>query len=53
MIRLKDENGFTLIEVMITMMILSIGILAMSLMQMKATGGSSSAYSRARGNARA
>ncbi len=32
------------------MLVLSVGILAMSIMQMKATGGSSSAYSRSRAN---
>lgn len=47
---LKTENGFTLIEVMITMLVLSIGILAMTMMQIKATNGSSSAFSRSRGN---
>lgn len=50
MVRLKNENGFTLIEVMITMLVLTVGILAMTIMQVKATGGSSSAYSRSRAN---
>ena len=50
MITLKNKGGFTLIEVMITMLVLSIGILAMTMMQIKATHGSSSAYSRSRAN---
>jgi len=50
MITLKNKSGFTLIEVMITMLVLSVGILAMTMMQIKATHGSSSAYSRSRAN---
>jgi len=48
--RLKNKNGFTLIEVMITMLVLSVGILAMTTMQITATNGSSSAFSRSRAN---
>lgn len=49
---LKTNNkGFTLIEVMITLVILSVGILAMSLMQAQAIKGNSSAFSRTNANA--
>jgi type IV pilus assembly protein PilV len=50
MVIIKNKDGFTLIEVMITMFVLSIGILAVTMMQIKATNGSSSAQSRTRAN---
>ncbi|MBT6338864.1 MAG: prepilin-type N-terminal cleavage/methylation domain-containing protein [Desulfobacula sp.] len=46
-----NNKGFTLIEVMITLVILSVGILAMSLMQVQAIKGNSSAFSRTNANA--
>lgn len=48
---IKNVRGFTLIEVMITMVILAIGILGMSLMQIKAMHGNSTAFSRSEANA--
>ncbi len=53
MVKFKNKNGFTLIEVMITMLVLSIGILAMTAMQIKASNGSSAAFSRSRANSTA
>ncbi len=47
----KNNNGFTLIEVMITLAVLFVGILAMSLMQVQAIKGNSSAFSRTNANA--
>lgn len=47
----KNNNGFTLIEVMITIVILFIGILAMALMQIQAIKGNSTAFSRSSANA--
>jgi type IV pilus assembly protein PilV len=44
--KINNSNGFTLIEVMITMVILSVGILGMSLMQIRAMDANSSAFSR-------
>lgn len=44
--KINNSNGFTLIEVMITTFILAVGILGMSLMQMRALNASSSAFSR-------
>ncbi len=46
-----NNKGFTLIEVMITLVVLSVGILAMSLMQVQAIKGNSSAFSRTNANA--
>lgn len=46
-----NENGFTIIEVMITMVILMVGILSMSMMQIGAIRGNSSAFSRSNANA--
>lgn len=40
-----DERGFTLIEVLIAMAIFSIGILAVGMMQINATGGNTRAQS--------
>jgi len=45
-----DKKGFTLIEVMITMVVLLIGILAMTLMQVQAIKGNSTAFSRTTAN---
>ncbi|MCF6245800.1 MAG: prepilin-type N-terminal cleavage/methylation domain-containing protein [Desulfobacula sp.] len=46
----KNNDGFTIIEVMITIVILFVGILAMSLMQIGAIKGNSSAFSRSTAN---
>ncbi len=46
----KKNDGFTIIEVMITMLILMIGIMAMTLMQVRAIQGNSSAFSRSNAN---
>lgn len=46
-----NNSGFTLIEVMITMVILFVGILAMTLMQVHAIKGNASAFSRTSANA--
>jgi len=40
----KAENGFTLIEVLIVIVIFSIGLLALSAMQFSATKGNAGAY---------
>lgn len=47
----KKNDGFTMIEVMITLVILMIGLMAMSLMQIGAIQGNSSAFSRSNANA--
>jgi len=46
-----NNKGFTLIEVMITIVILFVGILAMTMMQVQAIKGNSSAFSRTTANA--
>jgi type IV pilus assembly protein PilV len=46
----ENKNGFTLIEVLMAMVVLSIGILAISMMQIKAIEGNSEAYSRSVAN---
>lgn len=46
-----DNKGFTLIEVMITIVILFVGILAMTMMQVQAIKGNHSAFSRTTANA--
>lgn len=45
-----DHSGFTLIEVMITIVILFVGILAMGLMQVQAIKGNGAAFSRTSAN---
>ncbi len=40
---IKDQNGFTLIEAMIAMMVLAVGILAINSMHISSTRGNSSA----------
>jgi len=47
---LTENRGFTLIEVMITIVILFVGILAMTLTQVRAIKGNSSAFSRTSAN---
>ena len=42
----KNNRGFTLIEVMITIVVLFVGILAMTMMQVRAIKGNQSAFSR-------
>jgi prepilin-type N-terminal cleavage/methylation domain-containing protein len=42
---IKDERGFTLIEVLVALAIFSIGILGVGLMQINATGGNKNAQS--------
>ena len=49
--RFKKNDGFTMIEVMITIVILMIGIMAMALMQIGAIQGNSAAFSRSNANA--
>jgi type IV pilus assembly protein PilV len=50
-VKLNNNNkGFTLIEIMIAIVVLSIGILAISIMQIKAIKGNSNAFSRSYAN---
>jgi type IV pilus assembly protein PilV len=44
--QINNTEGFTLIEVMITSFVLAVGILAMSLMQIKAMDANASAFTR-------
>ncbi len=46
----NNEKGFTLIEVMISMAVMAIGMLAMSMMQTKTISGNSNAFARAVAN---
>lgn len=46
-----NNKGFTLVEVMITIVVLFIGILAMTMMQVQAIKGNNSAFSRTTANA--
>lgn len=50
MLRIKQNNGFTLIEVMITMLVLTIGMSAMAVMQLQAMKGNKTAFSRTSAN---
>jgi len=44
--RVNNANGFTLIEVMITTFVLAVGILAMSVMQIRSMNANSSSFSK-------
>lgn len=44
-VKIKNENGFTLIEVLIALAIFSVGILGVGLMQIDATSGNKNAQS--------
>jgi len=49
--KIEGNKGFTLIEVMITMLVLTIGLMGMAVMQVQAVKGNKTAFSRTSANA--